>query len=1737
MNEQTIHLLIVDDEESIRIPLADNLRRNYHYVVDTARDGQEALTLIDDVNGHFDVALIDQVLEGPIGGLDLLKQIKTNYSEIQVIIFTGWGLKQEEGLEILNQGAYRYIAKPYNLEELALTIRFAAEQRQIRREHQYLSALVQISKELTYTTNIEDQLALVWKYIKEQLAVPTFFLALYDAATDTLRFHQSYDGGEPVPVSDRHLGHDTSDWGLAGYVIKSGQEQVWFHYEEAVKEWEKLGITPQVSGKGPSESGICVPLRAAEKILGALSLQSDRTHGFDQASLNAIRAFANQAAAALENSRLVTETKQKALNLDNLQSLTLAINSTLDLKDVLTQSCQAVVELLGVDHSGLVLFEPDASFGSVFAEYPPTERTLGQVIPVSGVPAEERLVFQQEIINVPDLANNTSLGAVGDILRHLDIQSILIVPVIFNHKVVASFSLDAIQKARSFSQDEIDICQRLADQVAVAIGNARLIAREQEAMRSMKKQADRLRVLYEIGKEITAVQQLDSIWDSISNHVVRLVGARRSLFLLVDTKAKRLIKATGQGYPLEHFQAMTFGEVEAGVSGLVLETKEAILVQDAQSDPRNTGKALEHARDFGTVPLIVAPLLINGEAIGTLTAANSRGDPPFDEDDKDLVTMLAAQAAVAHDNARRMSELEQLKKAAEAIAREAEWKAVLQEISRSAKQVLEADFTLIWPYDAERRMFFPEDLVAESIPNDLLEKFRKVEPNAGRTTERVLQDGYVIAEDLQTLPADFLGLPTQRFLDMLGVRSFQGIRLDIAGEPLGVLFVDYKYTRSFRREDRRILEHFANHAALTLKKARLYEQVQRSRDTAGAIAQVITLGDLGKTLEEIVNGARTVLRCDVVILYTFDEDQQQFLRSASVGYKDIKNMPSPADISSGSALWKIISLRDQNYHLAEDIAHDELLKGYFAHSEEIRSALGIPVLFGNHHVGVMFINYRTMHRFTEDEIQDALQFANQAAVAIHNALLHDDVVQKAEVMKGLYEAGKTITDTLSLEEALNRIAEQALHVVGKSCEEEGCFSHIALRKGDLLRFGGAYPRQMLPRLQKERVIDLKTSTKIGIVGRCVQEGKPQRVGDVSQAPDYIKAIERTRSQLSVPLKIGSDFIGVVSVEHPHLNAFTAEDETNLESLAAHAAVAIRNAALYEATIKTRDTARVVAGVMLLEDLEKTLYSIGKGTIDALHCDAVTLYTYDEDRDEFDHPPIMIDVKEPTKVKKLRRVTKHSKVFKILSMKDVYVSGDTVSDPIVSGSFVSREKIKSSVAVPLRVGERKAGVMFVNYRTRHPVTEDEKTNIELFANQAAVAIRNAQLHDEIRKRAEVMHGLYEAAKTITSTFSVVERLDRIAEQALRIVGISSQQVGCFSHIALRDGDKLRMVAAWPRDLFLPLQKQIDLDLVRSPRIGVAGSCVKAGEPRKVDDVSREADYIKVAETTRSQLSVPLKVGNDIVGVVSVEHPRLRAFTEEDVRALELLASQAAVAIRNVQLYGKTTQELAARTALAWTGMVSSTWRHTIEKHAITIREQIELLRGDLADFKKGTKSTIDARLDMMERLANQILRKPLTAPLSAEEEVQSVRLNAFIQQRLKQLWAHLPYKSIERELNFELDDHITIRANPDWLQRALDIVIDNAIDAMDGTAERKIVISTQKDNELALISVRDHGCGIALEVKDRLFHAPIAKAKDAKGLGMGLLFAKMIFQTYAGEIRVGTTGAEGTTMVISLPLET
>ncbi len=481
MNDSTLRVLLLDDEASLRQPLARYLREQHGYAVDTVSTGNEALDRLQASRGGYDVALVDEVLTDGLSGLDVLREIKIHHPDIEVILFTAWGMKP--ALEALRAGAYRYFAKPFNTEELALTIRFAAEQGEARREQKILSALQQVSA---------------------------------------------------------------------------------------------------------------------------------------------------------------------------------AINSALDINEILRRTCQAVVELFGVDHSALVRFEPDLSFGKAVAEYPDREtlgirRALGTIIPVRGVPAEERLVYQKEVLNIPDVDSSTELGRVRDIFLDFGIHSILVVPIVVRDQVIASFSLDAIRERRTYSVSEIELCKSLANQAAVALDKARLLQETQ-------KRADQLDALRRTTLAITSRLDRQTLLGALIQQAVVLLRAKSGGVYEYYHKRGELVIIADHGRPTSVLGNIL--KVGEGMAGRLVQSGTPFMIVDDYNQWEGRAPGYGDQRPFGAV--IEVLLRWQEQIIGVLYIDDEVGRI-FTEEDARLLSLFADHAAIALVNAeltakeeRKSQRLEQL---------------------------------------------------------------------------------------------------------------------------------------------------------------------------------------------------------------------------------------------------------------------------------------------------------------------------------------------------------------------------------------------------------------------------------------------------------------------------------------------------------------------------------------------------------------------------------------------------------------------------------------------------------------------------------------------------------------------------------------------------------------------------------------------------------------------------------------------------------------------------------------------------------------------------------------------------------------------------------------------------------------------------------------------------------------------------------------------------------------------
>lgn len=776
---------------------------------------------------------------------------------------------------------------------------------------------------------------------------------------------------------------------------------------------------------------------------------------------------------------------------------------------------------------------------------------------------------------------------------------------------------------------------------------------------------------------------------------------------------------------------------------------------------------------------------------------------------------------------------------------------------------------------------------------------------------------------------------------------------------------------------------------------------------------------------------------------------------------------------------------------------------------------------------------------------DALQlYANQAAIAYDSA-------RRMEMLIHMRRTAEALAGATAVDDVLAHIADSARAVLkGHSA---ALWRYDSTRER-FLREGYAasnIPDELINDFLESEPQPGGTAYTVMRLGRLVVED----VTDEERYP-FLGASTRAmlvrlgvRSFIGLPLVMGDEPLGVLYVNFNRPRDLGEEELHATLTFASHAAVALKQATLaeeksraFELLSKAQDRARVVAQVTALGEPRDSLRSVVTGTKEALGCDAVILYTYDDDRKEFDYPPEMTGVLSPKEATESGTVAETSIVRVVLGLDSLYVAKDTANDALLGKAFARREGIASSVATRLTVRGRPVGVMFVNFREPHEFTEHELTSIDLFAKQAAVAIRNKQLYEQQVRRAAELQALYEAGRSITSSLDLNEILERIAEQAWRLAS-SRRSNAVFVDIKLLDGMRVRSVASYPpegaKEVLKDPGREVDLEDGSGGRIGIIGRAIRDRVPQRVGNVFEDPDYLGLNEETRSQIVVLIEKGNKLIGVISAEHPDLNAFDDETLRAMESLAAQAGIAIENARQFEelkRTKGMVGSRSALAWMGMASSVWRHAVEGMAINVKNAAALLRRDLEiGPTPDTLTRAVERITMIERNAEQILQKPITSALS-DEGAYSVKVNDLVRARMVRLWQSEPYKSVELVLELSLEDDATVRASAEWLRRALDVLIDNAVRAASEAEVRRITVATLHSGPNAEIVVSDTGHGIPEEVSAQLFNSPVRKPPSAKGLGMGLLMAEAIVQTYGGALRVKHTSSSGTAMVIELPLE-
>lgn len=343
---------------------------------------------------------------------------------------------------------------------------------------------------------------------------------------------------------------------------------------------------------------------------------------------------------------------------------------------------------------------------------------------------------------------------------------------------------------------------------------------------------------------------------------------------------------------------------------------------------------------------------------------------------------------------------------------------------------------------------------------------------------------------------------------------------------------------------------------------------------------------------------------------------------------------------------------------------------------------------------------------------------------------------KPEVLSTLAEIGQEVNATLDLDEVLAHAA-----VLIKKHIDYELFGVLMVDSDGLYlthRFAIGFP----PGLAE----NLKVPIGQGITGTAARTGHPVRVGDVSDDPRYINAIDSVRSELAVPLIFRGKCVGVLDIQSRHLNYFTKDQQNILAVLANRLAVAIENARLFEQVRTQAETllvlnevSREISSILDVEELLRRTAELIKRVI---NYQILSIMLYDEEQKAFLH---RIDVKHGQRVQgKLRAAATEGIVGAAATSREPVVVPDVTADPRY---LMINPETRSELAIPMIYKGKVIGVLDLESPQLKYFTADHVQTLSILAANLAVSVENARLYEQVAKGEARLERDLQAAKRI------------------------------------------------------------------------------------------------------------------------------------------------------------------------------------------------------------------------------------------------------------------------------------------------------------------------------------------------------------------------------------------------------
>jgi GAF domain-containing protein/CheY-like chemotaxis protein/tetratricopeptide (TPR) repeat protein len=955
-------------------------------------------------------------------------------------------------------------------------------------------------------------------------------------------------------------------------------------------------------------------------------------------------------------------------------------------------------------------------------------------------------------------------------------------------------------------------------------------------------------------------------------------------------------------------------------------------------------------KGVGTRSRIIAPLIIRNEVVGYLYTDMDAIYGTFDGTDRDALAMLANQGAAALEQAglleglehkveerteqlgQRLNELAIINTVQQALASKLEIQAIYDLVGDKIQEIFDAQVVVIVTKDRD------SDLVHFPYMIEKGERLYVDPMSPVGISGYVLKTGQpvLINENMLEMELKLLG-KRSKIIAGEDVKSRLDVPMVVGAEVRGVISlqnVDREW--AFSESDLHLLTTLANSMSVALENGRLFDEPQRhikETEQRNAELQIINSIQQGLAAEldfqAIVNlvgdKLSEVLNTGDLGIIWHDEKTNLihylYQREHGVRFTIEPQPPTPGGIFETM----VRTRRPVVLNNAADTArfNATTLPG----TDESLSGAYIPIISSDRVLGMVSVeNYEREYAFGESDLRLLTTIAASLGTALENARLFDETQR---LLKETEERNAELAIINSVQAGLvSKLDMQAIYdLVGDKIQEIFDAQVVLMVIKDEISDVVHLPYV----IEKGKRLYFEPTFLQGISGHVLKTGQPvminenlpEREAEILGWETPVIAGEDIKSRLDVPMIVGSEVKGVISLQNVDREwAFSESDLRLLTTLANSMSVALENARLFDETQRLlKETEQRNTELQIINSIQQGLAAeldfqaivdlVGDKLSEVLNTGDLGIEWYDEKTNlfhylyEYEHGERLTI--EPTP-------PRPGGIFETMvrTRQPVVLNNAADAERFNVYTIPGTDQGLSCVAVPIISSDRVVGTIRIeNYEREYAFGESELRLLTTIAASLGTALENARLFDETQRLLKETEQRNAELALINSVQGLVSKLD--IQSIIDLVGDKIRDVFDTQTTYIALYNKASQTFHIP--YYLHQGNRVAVDGSHPVSQGLTGYIIRTRETlffnEDADARTRELGSTSVADDDipRSWLGVPMIAGDEVVGVISLQNiEREHAYSESDVNLLKTIASSLAVALQNAQLFDETTRLL-------------------------------------------------------------------------------------------------------------------------------------------------------------------------------------------------------------------------------------